>query len=264
MTSNAELFVDDGGTGGLPVVFLHSGAGNTTHWAGQFAHLRPSRRALAIDLPGHGRSPAPADGNFGMAQQAAAVAAVLEDRLQLSRFALVGHSMGGAVAVALAGAHPRRVAGLFLLDPATDGRAIPKDQAAGLMSALRSDAYAATAEAFWTTMLEGATAETRTRLFADLKRTSPAAVAGGLEGQLAFDPVTPLRRYPGPKLAVITRVNDSPAAYHALVPELPHRRVEGTGHWVQLDAPAAVNQLLDEFLAGVESSAVRPGRPAPG
>ena len=44
------LYVDDGGEGGMPVVFLHSYAGSTTHWAAQLAHLRPQRRALAIDL----------------------------------------------------------------------------------------------------------------------------------------------------------------------------------------------------------------------
>src|SRR5436190_1999633 len=39
-----QLHVDDGGTGGLPVVFVHSFAGSTAHWAEQLAHLRPPRR----------------------------------------------------------------------------------------------------------------------------------------------------------------------------------------------------------------------------
>jgi pimeloyl-ACP methyl ester carboxylesterase len=66
-----------------------------------------------------------------------------------------------------------------------------------------------------------------------------------------FDPVTPLSRYRGPRRTVITRLNDRPDAYHALVPGLPVTRVEGTGHWLQLDAPEEVNRILDGFLAEV-------------
>jgi pimeloyl-ACP methyl ester carboxylesterase len=36
---------------------------------------------------------------------------------------------------------------------------------------------------------------------------------------------------------------------HALVPELAHQKIEGTGHWVQLDAPDAVNRAFDAFIA---------------
>src|SRR5438552_1325242 len=42
-----RLHVDDGGSGGPPVVFVHSFAGSSAHWASQLAHLRPRRRAGA-------------------------------------------------------------------------------------------------------------------------------------------------------------------------------------------------------------------------
>jgi pimeloyl-ACP methyl ester carboxylesterase len=242
--TRSDLFIDDGGAGAVPVVFLHSNAGNTTHWAAQLEHLRPGRRALALDLPGHGRSPAPA--RWSIPDQAALVAAALD----LPRFVLVGHSLGGALAVSLAGAQPERVAALLLLDPALDGRAIPADVAAGLMRALRSeDGYWPAAEAYWATLLEGATPENRARLMADLKATAPVTITEGLQALLTFDPVTPLRAYRGPRLSVTTAINDAPSAYHALVPDLPHRRVSGTSHWLQLDAPAEINRILDEVLA---------------
>ena len=50
------LHADDGGSGGVPVVFIHSYAGDTTHWTAQLAHLRKTRRAIALDLRGHGQS----------------------------------------------------------------------------------------------------------------------------------------------------------------------------------------------------------------
>ena len=241
-----QLFVDDGGAGGLPVVFLHSSAGTTAHWDGLLAHLRPTRRALALDLPGHGRSAAPA--RWDIPAQAALVAADL-DVLGLERFALVGHSLGGAIAIALAAAHPRRVAGLFLLDPATDGRALPAEVATGLMQALRSERYAATADAYWESLLVGAQPATRVRLTAELHATAPATITNGLQALLQFDPVTPLRSYPGPRLTAYTAITDQPNAVHALVPELPRRRIEGVSHWPQFDAPAEVQEILDRFLA---------------
>jgi pimeloyl-ACP methyl ester carboxylesterase len=178
------------------------------------------------------------------------VAAVV-DGLGLPRFVLVGHSLGGAVCVAYAGAHPERVAGLFLLDPASDGRDIPPEQAEGLMGALASEGWASVVEEYWAPMLEPSRPEVRERVLAGLKATPQASVRSGLGALLTFDPVAPLRRFQGPRLSVITPFNEVPGAYHRLVPELPSRKLEGTGHWVQLDAPEAVNGLLGAFLAGV-------------
>uniref|UniRef100_UPI003083F334 alpha/beta fold hydrolase n=1 Tax=Myxococcus vastator TaxID=2709664 RepID=UPI003083F334 len=64
MGAKGLLNVDDGGVGGLPVVFVHSSAGNTTHWAAQLSHLRKRQRAVALDLRGHGKSELPRDGGF--------------------------------------------------------------------------------------------------------------------------------------------------------------------------------------------------------
>jgi pimeloyl-ACP methyl ester carboxylesterase len=163
---------------------------------------------------------------------------------------LVGHSWGGAVAVAAAGARPERVAGLLLLDPAADGRRIPEAEARGLMRSLETD-YDAVVAGYWASLLVGAQPAVRERLMAEVGRAPPAVVRGTLASLLTFDPVTPLSRYRGPRRTVITRLNDRPDAYHALVPELPATRVAGTGHWLQLDAPEEVNRILDGFLAAV-------------
>src|SRR5512145_633879 len=150
-----RLFVDDQGTGGIPVVFIHSSAGSTRHWEGQLAHLRPARRAIAIDVRGHGRSEAPRDGSYAVAAMGADVVAVA-DELGLERFILVGHSLGAAVAIAAAARIPDRVAGLLLLDPSTDARLMPKEEAEGLLDALRSPAYAPMTEGYWKEQLSGA------------------------------------------------------------------------------------------------------------
>ena len=250
-----QLHVDDGGAGGVPVVFVHSAAGSTAHWESQLDHLRKARRALAIDLRGHGRSAAPRDGDYHIPSLAADLRAAL-DQLALPRVVLVGHSLGGVVCAAFAGANPDRVAGLFLLDPASDGRQIPPAMAEQMMASLRADAHAATA-AYWAGMLAPSPADVRARLMRDLRATPAATIIGPLEALLTFDPVTPLSRYTGPRMAVITEANESPAALHAQVPGFPFRKVH-TGHWVQLDDPDGVNRLLDEFLQSIPSVADGP------
>jgi len=60
------LHIDDGGAVGVPVVFVHSFAGSTAHWAMQLAHLRKTRRAVAFDLRSHGQSASPARDDYAV------------------------------------------------------------------------------------------------------------------------------------------------------------------------------------------------------
>jgi pimeloyl-ACP methyl ester carboxylesterase len=129
------LNLDDAGTGGVPVLFLHGFGGNSSHWAAQLDHLRPSRRAIAMDLRGHGRSERPADRDFSVEAQADDVLAAL-DALEIERAVLAGHSLGGAIAIAAAGKAPERVAGLFLV--AAPGK-VPEEMGARIVGAMEAD-----------------------------------------------------------------------------------------------------------------------------
>src|SRR6185436_3228332 len=145
-----NLHVSDGGAGtGLPVVFVHSFAGSSSHWKAQLEFLRQTRRALAIDLRGHGESAPPATGNYSVASLARDINAVV-DALQLENLILVGHSMGGSASIAYAGEEPDRIAGLMLVG--TPGKT-PTAQADQIMSALRND-YDHVAETYWAKLLE--------------------------------------------------------------------------------------------------------------
>ena len=159
--------------------------------------------------------------------------------------------------------HPDRVAGLLLLDPASDGRLIPPEQAEGFLQALRGEAYLEALEAYWSPMLEVSTPEVRERVLGTLRSTAHDTVYATLHCLLAFDPVSALERYRGPKRAIITRFNEDEAAYHRRVNDLSHQRIDGVGHWLQLDAPEKVNALIDAFLREVEGAGGVAGRPAP-
>ncbi len=243
--TNSGLFIDDGGAGRLPVVFLHSMAGNTGHWEAQLAHLRSDRRAIALDLLGHGRSAA--DDQFSFESMAHKIRVAISE-LDLKRFVLVGHSMGGSVATAYAGAYPEDVAGLFLVDPSGDSTQMPKEEVQGYLDALHSPAYQQVIEEYWQGILEGSTAETREQVMADLRHTSQHTVRSVSEELFNYNPLPALDRYDGPIFSLITRFNEFPNSLQVLRPRIEHKKIEGTGHWLQMDKPQEFNEILEKWL----------------
>jgi pimeloyl-ACP methyl ester carboxylesterase len=248
------LAINDGGKDGLAVVLVHSLAGTARQWSEQLRHLRQSRRAVAFDFRGHGRSDAPKNGDYTIAGMAADIAATV-DSLGLDRFVLVGHSMGGGAALVYAGMHPERVLGLMLIDPIGDGKQIPAAEATGFLTGLESD-YDNASQAYWTS-IAGPDSAIRERLLSDLKSTPKATVTRVLREVMKFDPDPALARYSGPKLSIVTPHNDMAFSLHRLGQGFPHQVVEGTGHWIQLDKPEVVNRLIDEFLDSISVSGKR-------
>jgi pimeloyl-ACP methyl ester carboxylesterase len=232
-------------------MFVHSLAGNTSHWSAQLEHLRKVRQAVALDLRGHGNSESPKDGDFSIESLASDID-VVADELGMQRFVLVGHSSGGTVAIAYAGSHPEKVAGLLLADPSGDARKVPADQVSLLIRALESDSYSRAIEDYYSMLLTGSQPAVREKVIQDLRNTPRETVIGIFKSTLMYDPLTPLQLYKGPKLSVVTTLNDAPFSLHNLDSGLPHIQVTGTGHWLQMDKPEEFNRTLDDFLGLVE------------
>ncbi len=95
-----------------PLLLIHGLGGSAANWTAVAPALAERRRVLVPELPGHGRS-APLAAAPGLAPYADAVAAVLEQE-GVRRSPVVGHSMGGAVALRLALRRPALVSGLVL------------------------------------------------------------------------------------------------------------------------------------------------------
>lgn len=101
------------GTAEPAFVLLHGGAQNAHTW--DTVALALDRPLLAIDLPGHGHSGAPAAHATDVERNAADIAAVMEEQLS-SPTILVGMSLGGLTSLALAAVSPELVSGLVLVD----------------------------------------------------------------------------------------------------------------------------------------------------
>ncbi|MER5910716.1 alpha/beta fold hydrolase [Streptomyces sp. NPDC001982] len=112
----AALAYDDEGPrdgDGVPLVFVHGWTADRHRWDHQMAHFSATRRVIRLDLRGHGESSGA--GVRTVAELAEDVLALL-DHLEVDRFVLIGHSMGGMISQTLALAHPERVERMVLVD----------------------------------------------------------------------------------------------------------------------------------------------------
>ncbi len=123
------------GDGGDPVLFLHGYGADLNNWLFNQPAVAANHTTYALDLPGHGGS-AKAVGDGTIASLAAAVLAFMQAR-EIAKAHLVGHSMGGAVALALVTGQPDKVASATLVCPAGLGPEIAMDYIDGFIGASR-------------------------------------------------------------------------------------------------------------------------------
>lgn len=104
---------------GPPLLLIHGLGGQLNNFNyGLIDQLATSHRVIAVDRPGSGYSVRGPGASAALNAQADVMAALI-DTLKLGRTLVVGHSLGGAVALALAQRHPQQVSGLALVAPLT-------------------------------------------------------------------------------------------------------------------------------------------------
>lgn len=103
---------------GRPILFIHGLGGQLHHFDMLPSQLGGDFRLIALDRPGSGYSARPSEFSGSLSEQADLVFRFIE-ALRLEKPLIVGHSLGGAVALALALEHPQAISGLALLSPLT-------------------------------------------------------------------------------------------------------------------------------------------------
>jgi esterase len=244
---------------GPPLVLLHGLFGAGQNWGAIRRALAPRFRVLAPDLRNHGASPHAREMSY--ATMAADVAETM-DAAGIARAALLGHSMGGKVAMTLALAQPGRVERLVVADiapvryrPTLRGY-VAAMQALPLMPGLtRRQAD----EALAATIPE---AGIRAFLLQSLRfETDPpewrlglAAIAEAMSGIEDFAPPAGAT-YGGPTLVMAGARSpyirpEHHAAFRALFPRAAFATVPDAGHWLHAENPGGFLAALEPFLAG--------------
>jgi pimeloyl-ACP methyl ester carboxylesterase len=249
------LPLDQAGSGPA-LVLLHAGIADRTMWA---AHLQPlaatGRRVIAVDLPGFGDAPEPADGTPPWR----ALLATL-DELGVDDFALVGNSLGGAVALRVAVVAPGRVRSLVLVSARPPDHepsaALEAGWAAEEEAAERGDVEAAVAAVvdFWT--LPDAPEELREHVAA-MQRRAYEHQLGVPEPETGPDPVEDDPAVLGTlRMPVLVTAGEhdrtdfhwSAARLAEAIPGAERAVIAGAGHLAPLETPEAFRALLLEFL----------------
>ncbi len=129
-------FLKQGDAEGTPILLIHGFGGDCLGWLFNQEALAEGHTTYALDLPGHGGS----SKDVGDGQLSVMVKAVIDfmDERGIAKAHLVGHSMGGAIALALALDHTDRVASASLLAPAGLGAEINMDFIDGFITQKRA------------------------------------------------------------------------------------------------------------------------------
>ncbi|MBT3883418.1 MAG: alpha/beta fold hydrolase [Rhodospirillaceae bacterium] len=243
---------------GVPLLILHGLFGAHRNWAGVARALSQSRRILALDLPNHGGSPWTDD--CGYPAMSDAVAGFMAAQ-GIAAADIMGHSMGGKTAMTMALMRPELVRRLIVVDIAP----VPYDHSStaeiDAMLAVplaevgsRGDADALLAAAI---IEPGLRAFLLTNLGRGADGFEWRINLAGLKAQLADlhgFPIAPgACAYDGPTLFIAGALSkyirpEHGPALDRFFPAHSTQVIDGAGHWVHADDPAALLQVAERFL----------------
>jgi pimeloyl-ACP methyl ester carboxylesterase len=259
--TSSELHTSSYGEGGSRVVFLHGLFGQGRNWTQVAKALAPEHRTLLVDLPHHGRS-AWSD-HFDFVEIADQVAELFSGD---DPVALVGHSLGGKVAMVLALRHPALVARLCVVDVAPV-RYDNSSEFAGYIAAMQDLDLASVqqrGDADERLRAEVPNDTVRAFLLQNLRREDDAwrwqlnlDVLGDQLAELADwpeDRLTGVAAYAGPVLWLAGARSDYVREEYAGAMErwFPRTRrvtVKNAGHWLHSEQPGVFVEVLRRFLA---------------
>lgn len=242
------------GDGGPTVILIHGFGGDLGNWLFTQGPLADSAEVYALDLPGHGQS-VKSVGDGSVSELASMVGAFMT-AVGIPRAHLVGHSLGGAIALALARTEPARVASLSLLAPAGVGTEINGAYLRGFIEGQsRRDMkpilqqLVADPELITRQLIDDILKFKRTDGVPEALHTIAAGLVDGdrqrvdLRAALA-GPAIPVQVIWGDADRII------PAAQAGGLPaSVKVHLLPGVGHLVQMEAASAVNTLLKAQIA---------------
>jgi len=234
-----------------PLVFLHGWGASLKFWKWQFGAFSPRWRCVAPDLPGFGLSAKPRR-DYSMEALARWVESFL-DALGLGRVTLVGHSMGGTIALLFALSRPGRVERLAVSNPVVQGpTAFSRETRLLMLPGLRRLTYALAHLSWvrrWATRDFSFVQNLDRELAGDIVRGTFRSMTETYRSISRLDLVPRLGSLAVPALAIGTDLDRVVApGQHELIPAARKVLIPKTGHIPLVERPAEFNRALDEFL----------------
>jgi len=249
--NNVRLFVVDEGEQSPVLLFLHFWGGSSRTWE-QVTHLLKDRyRCIRFDHRGWGESEKPATGYS--IETLASDALTLVSTMGLDNFVLIGHSMGGKVAQAVAAQRPAGLRKLVLIAPSpASSTHVPDEMRQSMMNAYTSlDGINATIDKVF--KADDLPMDLRTQVIGDMQKHTASSRLGWPQIGLPEDVSTGLENIDVPTLVIAGEndIVDPPARLESeVVQKIPRARMvvaRGVGHLLMVQAPAKIAALIDDF-----------------
>jgi pimeloyl-ACP methyl ester carboxylesterase len=245
----ANVHWTSAGSGAQTIIFVHGWTCDDSSWRAQVPALSAKYRVITLDLPGHGKSAAPADGKFSMENFARAIEAVRAEA-GAERVVVVGHSMGTPVIRKYQLMYPQRVTGMVLVDGLV---LLPGAPSGFTPPPLAGAEGLAAREGMIRGMFSASTSPQLQDHILKMMLGAPEATAIGAMGA-TFDPSW-LSAEPV-KVPVLGLYAEKSAlrggdGMKTIFPTLEYHEIPGTGHFLMLEKPAEFNKLLGDFVAKI-------------
>jgi pimeloyl-ACP methyl ester carboxylesterase len=256
----AKVHYESYGKGKEALIFIHGWTCDLTFWRGQ-APVYDKHRSLLVDLPGHGQSDKP-DVSYTQERFARAIDAVMR-HAGVERGVLVGHSMGGPVALTFLRLFPAKTKAVVLVDPYVPqapredaARDQQKKQMEAFAQRWRAPNYKESAATMIESMFsEKTTGPQREEIRTKMLATPQHVMASAFEGMLVLEAPRPGETFAVPAMAVMV---DAPGRtgyepqLRAVFPNLrKYEGWQGSGHFLMMESPERFNRALEDFLASL-------------
>jgi pimeloyl-ACP methyl ester carboxylesterase len=247
--NTVKLAFDDAGQVAPSLVLLHCWGGDRSYLAPQFDYFQTTHRVVSMDLRGHGESDKP-DQVYtieGFADDAAWLCA----QLGVIRPVLVGHSMGGSIALELAASHPDlSPAAVVILEALVVAPPPLIHQFKPVLEGVRSPAYRQVMCQFMDQLFGPYyPSADKVRRLEQLSANPQKPLVSALESVLAYDSDAAANKCKLPILYVssgpwYTDVD----RFRKLCPQLVTAQTVGAGHYFPLEVPEQVNPIIARFI----------------
>ncbi|MFT3987890.1 alpha/beta fold hydrolase [Aestuariivirga sp.] len=248
---------------GSPVVLLHGFPEYWAIWRGQINGLVNDYRVIALDLPGFNLSTAPSRPNRMRSEDISEALLALITHLGIGQFSLIGHDIGGLLALACAARDPARIARLALVSSPHPADFIslragrppdtPKDYADRILAHDDTGLFKPERLSFWIQ-----NSNEKSALQAAMTSSDCDAIGALYRDNLAFDDLARWASLPAPACSVRAIYGDSDpflpvtmleGPYLRSLPNVTTRKLAGGGHFLHSSHPEWLGREIREWLA---------------